>query len=189
MANFEDWSRELEQSIADFEKQKTNILIQVTKTIEAVWKQRIFNLGRDVNGTIIGVYSTKATWASIEAFDKEGAFQPAARKRAVNKGKNPGGAGSPRTTIDLPGGYSELRQIQGKKSDFVNLDYTASLRLNFQIGTRGEVVVFGTTNTTETAKKKGLERHFNKEIFSLSEEEVEIGTEVFAKLVSKYLFR
>ena len=180
----------MQRRINDFEAHKQNILIQIAKEIEGLWKYRIFTAGKAANDSTIGRYSTNSTYVSIEAFEKTSAFNSRVepRKRAVNKGKSPGGAGSPRTTIDLPGGYAELRQIQGRESTFVNLDYTGSLRLSFQIGTRGEAVVYGTPNVTETNKKRWLEQHFAKDIFSLSDEEVAAGSEVCALLVSKYLF-
>lgn len=185
-----EFDRDLQSRIDAYKEQKQNILIEVGKTIEAIWKARIFNLGRDASGNIIGVYSKTATWATIEQFDKESAFNSRVknRKRAVNKGSNPGPAGSPRESIDLPGGYAELREIQGKKSDFVNLDYTGSLRVSFQLGTRGDEVIYGTPNQTSLNKKRWLERHFNTEIWALSEDEVEIGTEATARAINLILF-
>jgi hypothetical protein len=63
--------------------------------------------------------------------------------------------------------------MQGFKVDKVYLDYSGSMRQSFQVGTRGRVVVFGNNSAEEGVKSSGLERKYRKNIFGLSNDELE----------------
>lgn len=62
-----------------------------------------------------------------------------------------------RTSMYLPGGYRELRDIQGKEADFVNLNYTGSTMLSFQLQANGNEVLIGMTDERSALIRQGLE--------------------------------
>jgi hypothetical protein len=67
--------------------------------------------------------------------------------------------------------YAKYRQNNGRQTNVVDLEYTGSLRRNFQVtqvGTRAVIVV---PDSKERQKIGYLETQYKKNIFSLSKEE------------------
>jgi hypothetical protein len=190
---FADFNSQLNQTINNLRGQALNdILIQTGKEIEGLQKRRIFNNGDAADGSKIGEatngYSTTSPkFATEDSFVVKGAFRPQARKRAVNKGSSPGGAGTTRTSIDLDRGYRELRELQGRQTAYVDLSYSGSLQASLQLGTVGDAVVLGFSNGEESAKGAAMERKFRKDIWGLSAQEIEDGTDVFTILLGQII--
>src|SRR5690606_9970780 len=113
--------------------------ITVTRAGEllATIKNRITRDGKNSSGQQIGHYSTKPMYATAEQFDKKSSFKPggkAQQKTLVfsvsNRKKKKVNVKSdfrPYSSMYLPGGYKELRNIQGKPVDKVNLLYRGDL--------------------------------------------------------------
>lgn len=82
----------------------------------------------------------------------------------------------------LPGGYRELRQIQGRQTSYVNLDYTGSLRTSLETSVQNNSVVLGIVSGSDSdniAKRYGLEARYGKPIFSVSREEADLFVRKF----------
>src|SRR5690606_16685012 len=85
---------------------RESVYPEVRETTVRRMKRRIFTDGIATNETEIGEYSERPISASRESFVKKGAFIP------TKKGGK---------SMALKGGYKELKQVQGLKSENVNL--------------------------------------------------------------------
>jgi len=143
-------------------------VVQAMTELEAEWKDRVFGRGENSDGGDIGQYSTKPAYYTKAAFIRTGAFKP--------KGKNNGGPtfenGAQRKSMYLPGGYSELRSIQGRSTEVVNLKYGGSLERAFRVYKFGSEVLFGNADAVEHKKVIGNEERFG-DWASLQESEKE----------------
>lgn len=139
--------------------------------VMAMHKERIFDKGQRTDGTPIGEYSTDASYFAKDKFIRQGAFKP--------KGK-PNKDGKHRTTktMYISTGYSGFRDIQGRKTDRINLKYSGSLENNIQVVANGNETLYGTTDTEESIKFNALEDKF--EAFGLSQNEIDYLKEEIA---------
>lgn len=167
-----------------------DILVSVATHMSAFYDLRIFTDGQDVNHSQIGNYSvTSPKWATIEAFEvrHRGVFRPRLRMRRVSRGRSPGARGTPRTSIELNRGYNQLRAMQGFQVSKVDLDYSGGLRLSLQVGTVGNRVVFGSNNAEKGMIATAMERKFKKNIFGLSDTEIEEGENALVQAIDLIL--
>lgn len=167
--SFEALSIHLQRIARRLDEQMPDVGVVVAMgELEAEWKDRVFNRGEAADGSDIGQYSTKPAYYSKAAFIRTGAFKP--------KGKNGGGAtfenGNPRKSMYLQGGYSELRSIQGRSTEVVNLKYGGSLERAFRVYKFGSEVLFGNADPIEHQKVLGNEERFG-DWASLQESEKE----------------
>lgn len=153
-------AKELKLFAEALEKLKKPLQIASLKTIEGRLKQRVFNRGKDTGGNKIGDYSNAKLYADKDSFAKKSAFKPNTKRG---------------NTMRLDGGYKELRDIQGFQTDYVDTDYTGSLRMSIAVGDAGSDVVLGFLDSGNAFKAESLETHFNKEIYQVTEEEEELG--------------
>lgn len=144
------------------------------KQLEADMKERVFNDGKAADGSSIGHYSIKPLYATQDEFSVRSKFKP--------QGKNSSSqyfqTGNKRKSQYVPGGYKELRAIQGFSTETVNLDYTGSLRHSITVGTVGTNVVLGFADKERFEIAEGNEGRFHKEIFTPSKRERETVTKV-----------
>lgn len=128
----------------------------VVETTLNSFKKRIFTNGLDTNGAAIGSYSEKPISVSKKAFVKKSSFTPSSKS-----GK----------TMSLKNGYKELKQVQGLKSDKVNLVYTGDLKESVVSQKKGTGYAIGFSDKNNSEKAGQLESNYNKTIFRFSENE------------------
>jgi hypothetical protein len=117
-------------------KQINNRELNSTLKVAAITTQgnimrRVFNDGKATQGGFIGSYSTKPLAVGRKSFTRQSSWNQvfAAKKYAWTtiRGKKTK-AGKPVRLKVLPGGYKQLRSIQGKDVSTVNLDYSGKLK-------------------------------------------------------------
>lgn len=172
------------QNLQYLEDSMMPILIDVGNTLLGSIKQRIQQDGKSTSGGSIGSYSTKEMWATRDMFiaSKAGAFKPNSKQGGETITFNIGTKKKTRTnvtnqfrlpsTMYLPNGYKELRDIQGRQTNFVDLTYRTDLMASFQMLREGNAVVIGFRTAEESRKRKALEDKYKKQIFSGSESEL-----------------
>lgn len=147
------------------------------KQAEALLKERVFTNGIATDGNPIGQYSSKAGYYGIKAFDVTGAFKPTGKSAKILKsgvGLKQGTVGNkPRKTMYLGGGYRQLRAIQGKRTDTVNLQYKNDLKDSIQTAKSADGTEMAVYGDKQVEKKQGAEKHFSKVIFSMGDAEIE----------------
>lgn len=119
-------------------------------------KKRIFTNGLDSKGSDIGTYSEEPISASKKAFIKKSSFSATSKS-----GK----------TMKLKSGYKELKQVQGLKSEKVNLVYSGDLKESVTAQKKGTGYAIGFSDKNNSEKAENLEKKYNKNIFQLSEDE------------------
>lgn len=119
-------------------------------TVLAVHKPRIFEEGFDAKGVKIGTYSTK----------------PASVSRK-NQARDTG-----RTYF--PGGYSEYKGAVGKNPGFVILRNTDQMYGDYGLQGGGGKYGFGFQNTENYNKSQWMENKYQKAIFDLSNNELNV---------------
>lgn len=158
--------------------------------------------GKASDGRSIGQYSTKAAYYTKKKFVKKGAFKPTGKKEsaeyatiniktkkanlpkrntAIVSGKKifiktqTGFHYEERQAMYLPGGYKELRSIQGFTIGQVNLSYSGDLLLDYQQTVSAKETLIGFTKEKQSLIRQGLEGKgkFNKNIFKATTEEIE----------------
>jgi len=92
---------------------------------------RIHNEGKNVRETQIGKYSTKPTLIGAKSFRKKSTANKifgSKKKRSELKWRKVKG----KSLAILPGGYKQIRALDGDKTSFVNLSRTGKLSKEFQ---------------------------------------------------------
>jgi hypothetical protein len=124
-------------------------------------------------------YSTKPFYAAKGVFNNKGAFKATGKveserlKQAKADGKNTRRNakdkvkedGTPRKTMYLPGGYLELRQIQGLPVDVVNLEYSRRMLSNttvLKVDDKQPYIAAGIVGASQAIEKKKLQGQHKK---------------------------
>lgn len=131
-------------------------------TVLAVHKQRIFENGQDANKGKIGKYSTNPISISK-------------KNQARNTGKT-----------YFKGGYAEYHQEIGKGSD-VNYRNTDQMMMDYGIIQNGSQFGFGFQNTLNFNKSQWVQDHFDKDVFDLTQQELDLLGDVHKGEVEKLL--
>lgn len=130
------------------------VLDETAAELERKVRKRIFTDGLDSDENLIGQnYSTKPTTVKKEVFIKPSAFN----------GKK---------TMKLQYGYKELRDIQGLKTDKVNLNYSGELKNKLRVARSQKSVVIGIVDRQNADKAEKLEKKYQSKIFAFSEKEI-----------------
>lgn len=152
---------------------------------------RIRERGQATDGTGIGSsYSTTPMYAKLKYPQvKNARLKPrgkAAKKGQRNQGKFKNG--KPRKSMYLPGGYAELRQLVGRTSPFVNLEFTGNLLDSIQVGSTstGNKLEFLTQENADLAGH--LETKYNKTIFAASDIEMKAMDAIVEAAMDKAFF-
>lgn len=112
--------------------------------------------GENTDGSKRGDYSTKPMYANKKQFVKQG-FRP--------QGKNSAGDfnnGNKRQSMYLPNGYKQLRDIQGRRTDIKNYDYSGDLFSSFGFAKNDKGVAIGFRTEQASKVRKGLEERFGR---------------------------
>lgn len=170
-------------------------IIPAANELLAEVKNRIVRDGKNSEGEYTGSYSNKESWFGRDEFDKKGVFKPVGKanefstktRKAINKGqektvlfdintrKAKKVAITPqfreRQTMYLDGGYKELRNLQGKPIDKMNMFYTGSLIMSYQLQANDNEIFIGFISEQSAKIRKGQEKERGK-IFSPTPEEI-----------------
>ena len=133
------------------------VSLVAAKAAEAELKRRVFNDGKAADGSMIGSYSTKEGRFGESAFAVKGAFRPDAGKRSML----------------LTGGYAELRRINGRQADYVDLQYTGSLIRSITTRATGGAHAVVISNNGDADIARHNEARFGKAIFAAGKTELE----------------
>lgn len=176
---FTDLSARLQEIADNLDSQAVDVaVVQSMGELQANYIQRVFVQGLDSNNSELGNYSEKPNYFSKEQFVRKSAFKPQGQKGFKGeriKEVSPGQfkvVKSEVKTMYLKQGYKELRQIQARPTDKVNLDYSGSLKNAYRVFKFGSSVVFGQNDTFEHKKIEGLTDKFG-EFQTLTPQEVE----------------
>lgn len=127
-----------------------------------VHKQRIFESGQDANKTKIGTYSTKP-------------ISIAKDNQARNTGKT-----------YFPGGYAQYKSEIGKGGD-VNFRNTDQMQADYGIIQNGDSFGFGFQNGFNYEKSQWLQDKYGKDVFDLTQQELDLVGDVHKAEVEKLL--
>lgn len=129
----------------------------------AVHKKRIFDEGKDANGSQIGTYSTTPTSISK-------------KNQARNTGKT-----------YFKGGYSEYKSAIGKNPGHVNLRNTDQMMMDYGMVVSGDDYGWGFQNEENYNKSQWMEEKYKKEIFSPSDPEIDLTARTLTAIVEAQL--
>lgn len=134
--------------------------VALTTTL-AIQKLRIFQSGQDSKGSQIGTYGTKPISISK-------------KNQARNTGKT-----------YFPGGYAEYHGAIGKGSDKVVLRNTDQMMNDYGLVQNGQDFGFGFQNGFNAEKSGWMTDKYQKEIFAVSDKELNTMIDVYLAQVSK----
>ena len=143
-------------------------LVQSFNELQAEYLQRVFVDGVQSDGSKIGSYSARPNYFGSKAFIQQSKFKPIG-KNGETKFKT---VTKPRKSMYLKNGYKELRDIQGRPVNTINLDYTGSLKRAYRVFKFGDSVLFGQNDSEEHKKIEGLTERFG-EFQELTQTEVD----------------
>jgi len=155
-------------------------------------RKRVFEQGKNSDNSNTGQYSVKPLYVSKKMFAKPGAFSPRGKKGEVGDKLVPTyqlkrgnikptnrviknfsvvkSNNKPRTTMYLPQGYKELRDIQGFRTDVVDLTYRGELKKDFAIAQDGQAFLIGFKTKPQSDKRFALERQFGPVFYATTQE-------------------
>ena len=138
----------------------------------AEYKQRIFFLGLDTSGGSIGQYSVNPFYINPLSLTtvSAGGVKPQG-KNGQSVFKN----GNPHKTKYLTQGYKELRDLTGRQSNSVDLNFSGSLFQSIKVTESGSVSAITYTNDEMANIMVFNEDRFAKDISTVSNEEREMG--------------
>lgn len=131
-------------------------------SVMAIHKPRVFESGQDADKSKIGTYSTKPISISK-------------KNQARNTGKT-----------YFPGGYAEYKQAIGKGGD-VNFRNTDQMQADYQIIQNGDRFGFGFTNHFNFEKSQWLQDKYDKDVFDLTQQELDVLGDVHKAEVEKLI--
>lgn len=132
-------------------------------TVLAIQKPRIFEKGLDSTGATIGKYSTSPISISK-------------KNQARNTGKT-----------YFKGGYAEYKSAIGKNQGFVNLRNTDQMMMDYGVVTNGTDFGLGFQNSLNSDKSGWMTEKYRKDIFALSDREIEVFANVIVDQLNRAL--
>lgn len=132
-------------------------------TVLAIHKRRIFEQGKDASGAKIGTYSTKPISIS--------------RK---NQARNTG-------QTHFKGGYSQYKSAIGKNPGFVNFRNFDHMMGDYGIIVNGDKFGYGFQNSFNYQKSQWLQDKYDKNVFDLSEQELNILADTLKAEIERML--
>lgn len=157
-----DLSNELSKSVVQ------SVIVPSANQLLAEIKNRIVLDGKDSNNSKIGSYSTKSAYYTREQFDRRSSFKPQGKNSSGNF-KN----GNRRKSMYINDGYKGLRNVQGKPTETMVLNYSGSTMVAYQQGATDTEVVQGMTTQLASDIRKGHEEKLSKPIYRASLAELE----------------
>jgi hypothetical protein len=141
-----------------------NAALPAFKEFEADYKERIFVRGLNSAGKRIGQYSTTPFYINPKAESlrgvKRGGIKPQGKFGQV-RFKN----GKRHKTKYLGSGYRQLRQLTGRQSGFVDLNFSGASLQTLQTGVKSGRLIFGFTNAQRQVILEAQETRYNTLIF------------------------
>lgn len=119
-------------------------------TVLAIQKPRIFEKGQDSKKSKIGTYSTDPISISKKS-------------QARNTGKT-----------YFKGGYAEYKSAIGKNPGYVNFRNTDQMMMDYQLIVSGDQYGFGFQNHFNYEKSEWLQDKYDKNVFDLTEQELNV---------------
>lgn len=148
-------------------------------------KRRIHNSGKAVDGSSIGSYSTKDTLVGYKSFLNKGPAN-AFFKRKDLQWKTLNRAGKKRRLAILQGGYKALRTLQGRETNYVNLQMSGKLKLDLKMVANGNDYQIGFDSKYGADISKWQERHWDKPIWGVTKQnEDKIYKEIIPNILSR----
>ena len=141
-------------------RNERNMRVALT-TVMSAHKPRIFEKGQDANRGQIGTYGTKPISISKA-------------KQARNTGQT-----------YFPGGYAQYHGKIGKGSSKVILRNTDQMYMDYQIVSSGSGFGFGFQNSFNSEKAGWMTDKYDKEIFQISDEELDLLGNVLVDQLNK----
>jgi len=138
----------------------------------AEYKQRIFFNGLDTSGGAIGTYSVNPFYInplSLTTVSASGIKPQGKNGQSVFKN------GNPHKTKYLTQGYKELRDLTGRQSGTVDLNFSGSLFQSIKVTENASVSAITYTNDEMANIMEFQEERFAKDISTVSNEERELG--------------
>jgi len=142
--------------------------------VQAEYKNRVFVEGRTSDGSPIGQYSTKPFYQNPNALI--GVSSSGVKPKGKN-GRSRFKSGKPKKTRYLPQGYKELRELTGRQSETVDLNFSGSLERSVRVVQLENQAFVRFTVASEIEKIEANERRFGVDIITASDEEREAGIE------------
>jgi hypothetical protein len=138
----------------------------------AEYKQRIFLNGLDSNGSAIGQYSVNPFYINpLSLTTVKAANVTPQGKNGNTVFKN----GNPHKTKYLTQGYRQLRDLTGRQSETVDLNFSGSLFESIKVTESGTVSAITYTNDEMAGIMESNEARFGKDISTVSTDERELG--------------
>ena len=188
----EQFQKNIEAKIRSLDIAKTIVFPVATVMLDSM-RQRLFQEGISGDGGKTGSYSTTPMYASKSAF-VGGGFSPQGKNaKKTSSGKLAKGSknkkdGAQRKSMYLVGGYKQLRQVQGKETAFVNLQYSGLLFTDFsKLAVEKDTVVSKVGTKESSDKLKWLSDKYGKDTFKHTKEEREFFKKEVHKQFIKYL--
>lgn len=147
------------------EKAVESVLVPAANALLAGIINRVVNDGRNSSDQNIGSYSSKPSYYEQNQFVKKSAFKPQGKT-----GKSQTKAGKMHKSMYLPGGYKQLRDIQGRPTDKVNLNYSGSTMASYQLQPLKDAVVIGFVNEKSSRVRKALEKKYGRSYYATQKE-------------------
>lgn len=131
-----------------------SVIVPAANELLANIINRNINEGKNTDGTTRKDYSTRPMYASEQQFIQKATIKPRG-KTGETVFKN----GKPHKAQYLPQGYKQLRDIQGRRTDIKNYEYTGDLFQSYVLGREGQSIVIGLDKQSQVLKKQGLEKN------------------------------
>jgi hypothetical protein len=144
--------------------------------MEGDLKQHVFMDGLAADGSKIGQYVGNEGYVSIEgARRRYGSQVPTSKLRG--RGKNSRSSkfknGKPRRSMYFAEGYKGLRELMGRQTSYVDLNFTDNLRMSIVSGTDGLTSKIEFLRDENATLAGHLEENYGKEIFVPTEMQVD----------------
>jgi len=159
-------------------------------------RRRVFTEGKDSDGNALGQYSVKPLYVSREMFAKPGSFYAQGKsvalgytqgdklvptfqlrrgvikptKRVIKNFSVVKSNNKPRKTMYLPQGYKELRDIQGLRTDIVDLTYRGDLKKDWAIAKDAQAFLLGFKTKQQSDKRFAVERQYGPVFYPTEQE-------------------
>lgn len=175
-----------------------SVIVPEGNLLLAETKNRVVVDGKSSTGNIIGHYSTKPGYYTKDQFVRKGSFKPTGKResavygtitkrgtykaparkteiingRKVSVVKTDGFHAQVRTSMYLPGGYKEFRNIQGRSIDKVNMNLSGDTQNRYQMRVNGNKLIFGMTTQKAAKIREGNDKRFGVNIFASTKQQI-----------------
>lgn len=164
-----EYNNRINNLISELSKEVVkSVIMPSANQLLAEIKNRIVLDGKDSNNSKIGNYSTRPAYYTREQFDRRSSFS--------GRGKNASGNfknGKQRKSMYFSDGYKGLRNVQGKPTNTMVLNYSGSTMVAYQQSANDREVVQGMTTQLASEIRKGHESRLGKNIYRASKIELE----------------